>query len=262
MRPTYRSLVGPALLIAAGLVVFSQLGVVDIRWPWETVNLASDHSSISQPETATIVDIEPIALDCRARIHTVVPIEGKRDHKLVGQTYRTDTVSVTAVGDIDTCVDAAGVEIVTRADGSTRVLVPASAIRFERPRVDTVATLDSVHFDKGFVGKLTDVFPWVSDNNGLTPAAYAYAQTIIGSSECMQQAFRATETAMRRAYHDQLTAAGADPTKLDIDVIGQPDFAGTTVPIDELDGFDFTIDSAETRCTVSAGAYLPDADSR
>ena len=60
-----------------------------------------------------------------------------------------------------------------REDGSARVLVPADAIEFVRPRVDAVATLGSVHYDEGLIGKLTGALPWVSDDQNLTPAAYA-----------------------------------------------------------------------------------------
>ncbi len=255
-----RSLAGTAAIVAIGVVALAKLGVVDMRWPWENTNVASIESSVSQPESATIIEIEPIALDCRARIHTVVPIEGRRTHKLIGQTYRTDTVTLNAVGDIDTCVDAADVEVVTRSDGTTRVLVPADAIRFERPRVDAVATLGSVHFDKGMVGKLTDIFPWVSDDSGLSPAAYAYAQTIIGSSECMQRAFATTEAAMRGAYEDALVAQGADPDLLIVDIVGEPDFDAVTTSPDVLDGYDFSVDDEATTCTVSPGAYTPPPD--
>ncbi len=258
MNPPTRSLLGTAAIVVVGVIVLANVGVIDMRWPWENSKLASTESAVLQPETATIVEVEPIALDCRARIHTVVPIEARREHKLVGQTYRTDTIEMSAVGDIDTCVDAADVEIVSRSDGSTRVLVPADAIRFERPRVDAVATLGSVYYDKGFVGKITDVFPWVSDDSGLTPAAYAYAQTVIGSSECMQQAFETTEAAMRAAYEDQLRAMGADPNQLSIDIVGEPSFeldSGAEV----LEGFDFDVDEAATSCSVSRGAYTTEA---
>jgi hypothetical protein len=43
------------------------------------------------------------------------------------------------------------------------VLVPADAIPFVRPRVDAVATVDSVHDDQGFIGKLTDALLWVGE---------------------------------------------------------------------------------------------------
>lgn len=122
-----------------------------------------------------------------------VPVEGKREHKVLGQVYRTDTVAMTAIGDIDTCVDATRTSIVRLNSESFQVVVPASAITFERPRVDAVATRDSVSFDKGLIGKVTDAFPWVSENSGLTPSAYAFAQEVVGSSDCMERAWAVTE---------------------------------------------------------------------
>ena len=55
------------------------------------------------------------------------------------------------------------------------VIIPGESILFVRPRVDAVATADSVHEGKGTIGKLTDSFPWVDSDVGLTPLAYAYA---------------------------------------------------------------------------------------
>ncbi len=243
-----------SVVIVLGLLAFGQIGLIDWTWPWEDVDVLVEETTVEQPEIATIIRIEPIALDCRARIHTIVPIEGRREHSVAGQVYRTDTVSMTVVGDIDTCVEAGEAEIVHRDDGTIRVLVPADAIQFVRPRVNTVATLDSVEYDKGALGKLTDAFPWVSDDSGLTPAAYAYAQTIIGSTDCMGKAFDTTRRAIVQAYEDQLVAAGADVALLDVDVVGAPDLSTTATPGEVLEGYDFTIDSQATTCQVSPGA--------
>lgn len=244
-----------AAVIVVGLLAFGQLGLIDWTWPWERVDVMAVEVEVSQPEAATIITVEPIALDCRARISSLVPIEGRKEHSFAGQVYRTDTVKMTVVGDIDTCVESGEVEVVHRDDGSVRVIVPADAIRFERPRVDTVATLDSVVYDKGALGKLTDVFPWVSDDSGLTPAAYAYAQTIIGSTDCMSKAFDTTQRAVVKAYRDQLIAGGHDPSLVIVDIVGKPDFSTTAAPEEVLDGYDFTVDTAATSCTVAAGAF-------
>jgi hypothetical protein len=44
---------------------------------------------------------------------------GTRQHRALGRTYRTDTVTMTALGNIDTCVDAGEVEVATGDDGTT-----------------------------------------------------------------------------------------------------------------------------------------------
>ena len=264
MQDISRSLISVLVVAVIGLVVFTQLGVANISWPWDNPAVASETTSIVQPEEAEIVEIEPITLDCRARIHTVVPVEGKRDHDVFGQTYRTDTVEMTAVGDIDTCVDSTEVEIIVRDDGSARVLVPADAIEFVRPRVDAVATLDSVSYDEGLLGKLSGALPWVSDNSRLTPAAFAYAQTVIGSSECMQQAYDVTTRAMVEAYEGQMESAGLDPDALEVEIIGDPNF-GDLPDVGDLGDFEFETTDAGASCSVAADAFAgdqPTADAR
>ena len=253
MQDFSRSLISVLVVSIIGLLVFIQLGVANISWPWDNPAVASETTVIAQPTEAEIVEIEPITLDCRARIHTVVPVEGKRDHELFGQTYRTDTVELTAIGDIDTCVDATEVEIVVRDDGSARVLVPADAIEFVRPRVDAVATLDSVTYDEGLVGKLSGALPWVSDNSKLTPAAFAYAQTVIGSSECMQQAYDITTQAMIEAYEEQMASAGLDPNDLEVEIIGDPSF-GELPDVGDLGDFEFEMTDTGASCSVASDA--------
>lgn len=248
-----------ALVFVATLIVLTNTGVLGIDWPWEKVDLPdplTEETLVVQPEEATIIEIAPIALDCRARIHAQVPVKGTRDHKVVGQTYRTDTVTMTAIGDIDTCVSAEATEVIRVDDTSFRVLVPAEAISFERPRVDTVATRDSVSFDKGFVGKFTDVLPWVSDDSGLTPAAYAFAQQVVGSSECMERAWKITEVVIETAYRDELSRQGGEANDVEVDVVGIPDFGQP--PSTEQDGFSFEVSGAGVSCRVDGDAYQPD----
>lgn len=256
MKKVASSFLATAVLVAAGLYLLANLGVLDLKWPWENARIHRQETSVAQPAEAEVVEIEPVALDCRARIHAVVPVEGRKEHKLFGQTYRTDTVTIDAVGDIDTCVDASRVEIVRDGD-QFRVIVPADAITFERPRVDAVATMDSVSYDEGFIGKITDVFPWVSDNSELTPAAYAYAQTVIGSSECMAEAFEVTERAMIQAYQRQLAAQGGSPSDVAVQVIGEPDFGEPAAAA--VEGLEFTVGTGGASCSVDDGAYRAEA---
>ena len=218
---------GAAVLVASG------------RWsPWnglvpsvevgerETVGSVTDAS----------VSVEPISLDCRARVNAVVPVTGRREHKVLGRTYRTDTVSLVAVGDVDTCVDGGATQITVAESGATLVRIPAESIRFVRPRVDTVATAGSVEVSKGLVGKYTDQYPWVSDDLGLTPEAYAVAQTVIGSSECMAAAMDRTEQLITSAYETEAIERGADPGEVTVQIVGQVDLS----PLDPAD-FDFDV---------------------
>lgn len=245
-----------ALVFVASLIVLANTGVIGIDWPWENVDLPdplTEETRVAQPEEATIVEIEPIALDCRARIHAQVPVKGNRDHKVLGQTYRTDTVTMTAIGDIDTCVASDATEIVPVGENAFRVLIPAEAITFERPRVDTVATRESVSFDKGLVGKFTDALPWVSDDSGLTPAAYAFAQQVVGSSECMERAWKITTVVIQSAYRDEIVARGGDADDVEVDIVGLPAFGEP--PATEQDGFTFEVAGAGVNCRVDGDAY-------
>lgn len=218
--------------LAAGVVlsvlalVVLRVGLVRIDWPWEGLlpEVASVDSEVSAPEGARIASVEPITLDCRSRVHAVVPVEGVRRHRILGQVYRTDRVRLDAVGDVDTCVDGARVEVARRGDGVTEVVVPAESIRFVRPRVDVAATADSVEVSKGDVGKLTDVFPWVDESSGLVPQGYAYAQHVIGGSACMQAAYHATSELLTEGYRQQFIDQGVDPQLLVVRIDGVPTF--------------------------------------
>jgi hypothetical protein len=216
--------VGVGLSVVALVVLRS--GLIDIHWPWEDLpDLASVESEVAAPEGARIASVEPITLDCRSRVHAVVPVEGVRRHRLLGQVYRTDRMSMDAIGDVDTCVEGASVQVTKHPDGRTEVVVPAQSIRFERPRVDAVATAGSVDVDKGEFGKLTDIFPWVDESSGLVPQGYAYAQYVIGGSACMQAAYEQTSSMLVEGYRQQFVDQGLDPDQLTVRVEGLPQFA-------------------------------------
>lgn len=188
---------------------------------------SSVKTTIAPAAASEITRIEPITLDCRARITANVPVKGKKDYqrKAFGQTltFRTDKMKLTAIGDVDTCVRG-GSTITELKNGGWLVAVPASSIVFNRPRVNTVLTDRSVRFSKGWFGKLSDAFPWVSENNNLIPDAYAYAQTVIGGSSCMQAAWQPTQDAIRAAYQQQAVAKHLDPKQVTVVFDGTPNF--------------------------------------
>jgi len=259
MKQKTLSIGATALIAVAGIIVATNMGLIGIEWPWEKVSLPdvlTEETVVLQPEAATVYEIQPIALDCRARILAEVPVVGKREHKVLGKVYRTDTVSLTAKGDIDTCVDAASTTVHKLEGDRFQVVVPATAITFERPRVDAVATRDSVVFDKGLLGKFSDVFPWVSENSGLTPAAYAYAQEVVGSSECMERAWSITQTVVKKAYGDQLVAQGGDRRDVAVVIEGAPAFG--EAPAAQIDEFDFEVGDKAVNCVVDGSAYIAD----
>ena len=73
-----------ALVIVVGLLAFGQLGLIDWTWPWQNAQVMAVEVEVAQPEAATIITVEPIALDCRARISSLVPIVGRKEHSIAG----------------------------------------------------------------------------------------------------------------------------------------------------------------------------------
>lgn len=236
-----------AFLLSVGAV---WSGVVAFHFPWQVIPDFTDvEMEITLPEEAQIVAVDQIALDCRARIYAEVPVEGRREHTAFNRVYRTDTVEMTAYGDVDTCVEGNSTQVVYRRDGTTEVIIPAESILFVRPRVDTVASADTVEVNRGLVGRFTDIFPWVSDDLGLTPAAYAYAQQVIGSSECMEAAYEVTEEVLIEAYTEQFIENGANADELTVTIDGTPNF-GPSIEAD-LGEIEMTVDSDAITCTLS-----------
>lgn len=236
-------------LFLGGLALY--LGVASLQWPWRVLpEFNQVEVALTLPEEARIVGVQPIALDCRARVFAEVAVDGRREHELFGRVYRTDRVEMTAIGDIDTCVEGTSAQVQYHADGTTEVVIPGDSIVFVRPRVDAVATADSVEVSKGFTGRLTDVFPWVDTDLGLTPLAYAYAQDVIGSSECMEAAFELTEQILIDAYTQQFVDNGADPESLSVTIDGPPTF-GANEPAPMLGDVDMTPTSGGVSCTLS-----------
>ncbi len=242
------------IFILAWILIFSLIsfGLLDINWPWEDVVEQESSVAIDVEETgpARIIDITPIALDCRARIEAEVPIVGTQRTTVGGATVSTDTIRMRAVGDVDTCVAADGVEVIERADGTFGVIIDADAIEFVRPRVDATKTMDSVTTDRGFLNQVVEIFPWTNEDDELTPAAFAFAQTVIGGSACMEAAYDQTASALEDAYRQQMVDQGADADDIDVIISGVPDFSQNTPDKPTLGEFEFT-DDGTASCVVS-----------
>lgn len=256
MVSTIKALVVGGLLALMGVLAVN-LGVVSFNMPDFVPDFPrvanAQETTVKVVEPARIVRVEAIALDCRSRVHAVVSVEGVRTHSLAGVTYRTDTVAVQATGDVDTCVDADQVTITENPDGTFHVEIPGEAVQFVRPRVDMVASAQSVDYDKGFLGELTDLIPGVDDGDNLIAGAFAHAQQVIGGRACMTEAFAVTSQALEQAYFDQMVAQGVDPGQVSVD-IGEPDF-DQNPPLDEIGGATFEVEDNGIRCTMSAGAH-------
>ncbi len=241
---------GVAVVLALGFWFLP--GWIDIRWPWERLPEFTEVAvEVELPEEARIVRVEPISLDCRARVYAEVPVEGTREYSAFGQVYRTDTVEMLAQGDIDTCVEGAAAEVTRYRDGTAEVVIPGESIVFVRPRVDTVATANSVKTTKGFIGELTDLVPWIEDDEDLTPAAYAYAQNVIGSSSCTRAAYELTEGVLVEAYTQQFIDQGLDPDSLTVTIEGEPNFTDPA-PI-EFGELELSVSNGAATCRPADG---------
>ena len=248
------AIAGVVLLSMFFVVALFSFGWVDINWPWENVDLVQEEAEVGidsvEEGPAQVIEITPIALDCRARIVAEVPVIGTQRTQVVGQTISTDTVRMRAIGDVDTCVQADGVEINERTDGSIGVIIEAESIVFNRPRVDAVATMESVSTDRGFVGQLVEILPWTNEDDELTPAAFAFAQEVIDSSACKQAAYEQTEAVIIQAYTQQLVDQGGDPEMIDVIISGVPDLGQDESEVRMLGDFEFT-EEAGTSCVVA-----------
>lgn len=243
------SVLAGALLLAIGIAA-GQLGVISFGFGGPSLPEFNDvQVDLTLPDEARIVAVESITLDCRARVHARVPVEGVREHRLFGQVYRTDRVTMDAIGDVDTCVDGSSATLYRDTDGTAEVVIDGESIVFVRPRVDAVATAESVDVDQGFIGEITDVVPFVDDDLGLTPLAYAYAQNVIGSSECMETAYSVTQGLLIDAYRDQFVEQGFDPDSLTVRIEGQPTF--NDPPDVELSGVEMSVGDGEVACVAS-----------
>lgn len=241
------------VFVLAGFLVFSlfAIGLVDFSWPWE--NVIEEQSEVGldvEAGPARILEIEPIALDCRARVIAEVPVVGTQSTTVAGAAVSTDTIRMRAIGDIDTCVDAGGVEINERADGTIGVIIDADSIRFVRPRVDAIATMDSVQTDRGFLNQVVEAFPWTNEDDELTPAAFAFAQSVIGGSVCTRAAYDQTETALVDAYRQQMVEQGANADDIEVIISGSPDFEDNPFNASALGEFEF-IELAGTSCATA-----------
>jgi hypothetical protein len=240
------AVLGSVVVVGWALAI---VGVFDFHWPWE-VEIAAQRETVIQEEPAQVVEIEPISLDCHARVHAEVPVRATKEHLLLGQVYRTDSVDVQAGGDVDTCVEGEPTSWSQTTVGGVYVRIPAGSIRFERPRVDLHDI--ETDFEKGLPGKVTDALPWVEDDETLTTSALAFAQDTIGGSECMQAAYDVTEQMLIDAYTAQAIEQGLDPDDLTVTIMGRPDFEqnepDSAVAAEE---FDFEIVDTGVRCTVA-----------
>ena len=244
-----RLVAGIAVGVLGVVVLIATTGSLSFTWPWDIIPDVNEVSvELTLPTEARIVDVEPIMLDCRARVHAEVPVAGRREHALFDQVYRTDTIEMVAIGDVDTCVDGGAANVLRRSDGTIEIVIPAESIKFVRPRVNTVETAASVTVSKGLLGKATDVFPWVSDDLGLTPTAYAYSQNVIGSSSCMRTAYTVTRGLITDAYRQQFLNQGADPAQLSVRIDGEPIFEDPQ-PIYMGDGVEMSVGDGSVTCT-------------
>lgn len=246
MRVLKAAVVGGFAVVLGAMAM--SIGLVEFSGPslptFTTVDV-----KLTLPADARITRVEPLSLDCRARVHAEIPVEGTRRQEAFGVVYRTDRVSMYAYGDVDTCVDGSATQVEHHRDGSIEVVIPGESILFVRPRVDAVRTASSVRVERDMVGKLADALPWAEDDiGGLTPMAYAYAQNVIGSSECMRTAYTVTEQLLIDGYREQVLTQGVDPDLVTVRIEGAPRFSEPN-PVDLGDELDMRVGQGAVSCS-------------
>ncbi|MEZ5342606.1 MAG: hypothetical protein R2706_14510 [Acidimicrobiales bacterium] len=77
-EPTMKKVFAGIIAGMTGLAVSAVWsGSISISWPWKVIPDFTDvEVAITIPNEVRIVEIEPITLDCRARVHAEVPLEG------------------------------------------------------------------------------------------------------------------------------------------------------------------------------------------
>lgn len=226
--PVFMAIVAMFALIGIA-VVGNVFGI--LSWPFSAGNTGvQTHSVTHQLAPAKITKLELIALECRETIQMEVPVEGKVDHvaRVLGVQVaptRTDRAGLTAIGDIDVCVQIGSSRVLSDANGQQTVRIPASDIVYHRPRVDTLLSAQSAWYDAGWQAKLTNWLPFVSDNQSLSPAAFAYAQLVIGSHDCIAASWEVVVAGLHEAYRQQAANQGVDPNSVSVEIVGEPDFA-------------------------------------
>ncbi|NNE56115.1 MAG: hypothetical protein HKN32_08850 [Flavobacteriales bacterium] len=247
-KQTFLIKIGVAIVALFGFLWgLSVINLIDLKWPFSSP--LERETTVTQIEPATIYQMSAIGIDCREYTAVAVPTEGKNEHKadlvLWKPKYRTDTILMTVYGDVEACVPTLASTVLNTADGRVVVEVDATQIEWNRPRPDAEKTLafGDINVNQGWVGEITDIIPFVSDNLGLKEKAYAFGQAVIGSSECFSVAWDQVRQAIEFAYiHLEAERNNVDPSQVSVKFLGEPNFDQHVQPEDlELEGVKFRV---------------------
>ncbi len=248
------SIIGLVVIVLVLVLVLNLFGVFDSIFNTERRDQART-TGVAE------VRVRPLDLSCKARIDAVVPLKGEAKSTAhaplidVNLTYNTDTITMTAIGDVDTCFPATGATV-KHTDTSWLVKIDASQTVLNRPRVKPAATAQSVSYHPGAGRKLVKLLPIVNfflvNENGsrLTLEAEAFAQSIIGGSSCMKAAWPATKRAIVQTYQDDAKRKGIPASHVHVSFTGQPAFQQNDmrhVP-KAFQATKFTVDNRHTVC--------------
>ncbi len=250
-----------AIFIGAWLVFIGGYTVLNRTFGWFDSPEVERQDTFRKHGPVRIVKIVPEALECRAYVQAEIPVKGESQYiwktPLFSKTLNTDTITFTAIGDVEVCFPAEGATVHAKNDGSWLVEIDSSQAVFNRPRVDALATENSVDYKPGAGREIIEFVPIVDyfiDTNAheLTAEAFAYAQALIGGSDCMNAAWQPVQKAIVLSYQDQAARKGADPGAVEVIFTNQPDFEQHAKVFDTgvFDGVEFEIDTENDRCVV------------
>jgi hypothetical protein len=263
----------PGIVATVAILVVVALAFVGLKSLFPDPPGTETITTFVQPAPATITLIKPVVIDCRAYIRAEIPVKGESKtvghYILFSKTWNTDTLDLHAVGDVDVCVPPDASIIESSQDGSeVSVEIDATRVVFNRPRVDNLATGIKVSYDEGAGKTFLRILPLASlfiDTNAddMTVQAEGFAQSVIGSSECMAVAWPAVKDAISLAYESQAQAKplpdGSLP-KVSVEFVGTPNYAQYAEVIDTTpfgDDVTFRVDSDGIQCTVVDSALQP-----
>lgn len=266
MKQTFKTL-APGV-IAVGVVV------IVVLWVANFFNLdqrLERNDTIRQSGAVEIFEIKPVNIDCRAVVRASIPVKGESQYivhtPLGSKTLNTDTIWLTAIGDVDVCFPPEASEVVKQADGSWLVTIDSSKTVFNRPRVDALATGNSVDYEDGAGRDIMSAVPLVNafiDTNAheLTLEAVAFAQSLIASSECMAAAWPPVQEAVTAAYAEQAALGGLSADQVTVVFKGAPFYAQYKQDIDTSvfgDGVEFEVEAGGINCSILPEAFQPTA---
>lgn len=228
MKKVLLSILTIITIIASFIILKVGSAIIDIDLQSPIGSPLDTDISTDRPVTPIVItETVPIALDCRAVTTVKADIAVKKEYQIFGKVISTDKVIIHAVGDYDVCVDGMVSRTTTTANGSKtqKIVVPADAVVFHRPRIDT--SKSTLQYDRGKISRLA-----LSDDNVIVDISLKVAQHIIGSDDCIETAWESTQKAVEDSLRRQADDDGIH--NVTIEWSGRPAYDSDSGPLPDI----------------------------